>query len=268
MTTATQHARKAHDSDAAGWGARAGIAARGLVWLVVGLLAVRVGLGGGGEANRNGALEVIKDQPLGKALLVLMAVAFAAHAAFRVLDAWVGSRDEDDERKRWLKRAWSGCRVLVYAFFSVSTVRFLLSGPSQEDASRPTAQVMSAPFGRIAVGVVGVAIAVGGIVQGVRGLRTDFTKKLHMPTGLMARVVKGAGAAGLCGRGVVYLLVGSFLVQAAVRVDPQKAKSLDQALKTLAAQPFGTVLLLLTALGLICFAVWSFLEAWYRDVDG
>lgn len=266
MTTATQHARDAHDSDAAGWGARAGIVARGLVWLVVGLLAVRVGLGGGGQADRNGALGALKDQPLGSVLLVAMAIAFAAHAAFRVLDAWVGHRDEDDDRKRLLKRAWSACRVVVYGFFAVSTVSFLLSGPGSSNASGPTGRVMAAPFGRTVVGLVGIGVAIGGLVQAARGVRTDFTDKLDMPSGRLARVVKVAGALGLCGRGVVYVLIGTFLVQAAVRFDPNQAKGLDEALKTLAAQPFGTVLLLATALGMLSFAVWSFLEARYRDV--
>ncbi len=266
MTTATQHAKDAHNSDAAEWGARAGIVARGLVWLVVGLLAVRVGLGGGGRADRDGALAALKDGPFGSVLLVAMAVAFAAHAGFRVLDAWVGHRDEDDDRKRLLKRAWSGCRVLVYGFFAVSTVTFLLSGPGSDDASGPTGRVMAAPFGRTVVGLVGLGVAIGGLVQGVRGVRTDFTGKLDMPSGRMAGVIKAAGSAGLCGRGIVYVLIGSFLVQAAVRYDPEKAKSLDDALKTLAAQPFGTVMLLVTAAGLLSFATWSFLEARYRDI--
>ncbi len=266
MTTATQHAKNAHDSDAAGWGARAGIVARGVVWLVVGLLAFRVGLGGGGQADRQGALGALRDQPFGAVLLVAMAIAFAAHAAFRVLETWVGHRDVDDDRKRVMKRAWSGCRVIIYGFFAVSTLLFLVSGPSSGDAAGPTAKVMSYPFGRIIVGLVGAGIVIGGLVQGVRGVRTDFTDKLRMPGGMMATVVKRAGTAGLIGRGIAYALVGAFLVQAAVRYDPNKAKSLDQALKTLAAQPFGTIMLLVTAVGLLSFAVWSFLEARYRDI--
>lgn len=259
-------AREAEGSQAAEWGARAGVVARGLLWLVVGLLAANVALGGESKADKNGALAALRDQPFGKALLVVLAAAFAAHALFRLLEGTVGRRDEEDDRKRLLKRAWSLCRVGVYGFFAYSTVRFLVSsGGSSEDAKKPTARVMELPAGRWLVAAVGAGIVIGGLVMAVRGLRQDFTDKLDMPSGRMRRVVEVAGTAGLAGRGLVYALVGSFLVQAAATFDPDKAKGLDASLKALAGQPFGTFLLLLAVVALLAFALWSFLEARYRS---
>lgn len=260
-----QQARRAEASDVATWGARAGLLARGLLWLVVGLLAVNIALGGGGNADKNGALAALRDQPFGRLLLVVLAAAFAAHALFRLLEGTVGRREEEDDGKMWLKRAWSLCRVGVYGFLAYSCVHFLVAGGTSKKASGPTARIMELPAGRTLVGLVGTAIVVAGIVQAVRGLRQDFTDKLALPTGTMRAVVKRVGAAGLVGRGLVYALVGSFLVQAAVTFDPEKAKGLDEALKTLAGQAFGTPLLLLAAAGLVSFAAWSFLEARYHD---
>lgn len=266
MSTVTQTARQAHRSDAAEWGARSGLVARGLLWLVVGFLAIRIAAGGGGEANRGGAFQALRDQPFGKVLLVVMAAAFAAHAVFRVLEGTVGRREESDDRKRLLKRAWSWCRVVVYGSFAVATVRFLTSGGETEDAKGPTAQVLHLPLGRWLVGLAGIGLVVGGLVQAVRGLRQDFTDKLRMPGGRMGTVVRRVGAAGLLGRGMVYVLVGSFLVQAAASYDPDKAKGLDESLKSLADRPFGPILLGIVATGLVLFGVWSFLEARYRKV--
>lgn len=266
MTTVKQAARKAEDSDAAEWGARSGLVARGILWTVVGILAAQVALGHGGRADRGGALQALKDQPFGQLLLVVLAAAFAAHAIYRLLEGTVGRREEEPGRKRMLKRAWSLCRVVIYGFFAYTTVHFLFSGGSNEDASKSTARVLELPSGRIVVGVVGAGVVIGGIVQAVRGFKQDFTKKLAMPGGRMCTVVKRFGAAGLIGRGLVYALLGSFLVEAAVRVDSKKAKGLDQALKTVAEQPFGTVLLLVAVAGLLCFGIWSFLEARYRKV--
>lgn len=266
MTTVKGAARQAHRSDAAEWGARAGLVARGLLWTTVGILALQVAFGDSARADQGGALQALREKPFGQVLLVLLAASFAAHAAFRLLEGTVGRRDEDDDNKRLLKRAWSLCRVVVYGALAYSTVRFLLEGSKDEDASGKTAAFMELPAGRWLVGVLGTGLVIGGVAQAVRGFRHDFTKRLNMPGGRMRQVVKRSGAAGLAGRGLVYVLLGSFLVEAAVTFDPEKAKGLDEGLKTLADQPFGTVLLLIATAGLLAFGVWSFLEARYRDI--
>lgn len=255
MTALAHHARKAIRSEPAQWGARSGLVARGLLWLVVGVLAADLAFGGHDQADKNGALETLKDQPLGVPLLVAVALAFAAHAAFRLLDAAVGEEG-------W-KRLWQLGRACVYGFLAVSTVKLLVSGASQEDATKPTARVMSWPAGRTLVGLVGAGIVIAGLVMAVRGVRQDFSDKIDVPR-RRRTVVERIGMAGLLGRGLVYALIGVFLVDAAVRFDPHKAKGLDAALKTVAHQPFGSVLLWVAVAALLSYAVWSFCEARYR----
>lgn len=268
MTTVKQHARRAEQSDAASWGARAGFVSRGLLWATIGVLAMRVAGGSGEKADKQGALAALRDQPLGAVLLIALAAGFAAHALFRVLEGTVGRRDEDDGRKKALKRAWSWCRVVVYGFLAVSTVRFLMSGGSGggDEADKPTAQVMELPAGPWLVGLVGGGIVLAGLVMTVRGFKQDFPDDLRPPSGRARTVVERIGTAGLVGRGLVYALVGSFLVRAAVTFDPEEAKGLDASLRTLADQPFGTGLLLFAAACLLSFALWSFVQARYRDL--
>ena len=255
MTSIAHAARRAQRSQPVQWSARSGLLARGLLWLVIGVLAGDLALGGHDQADKSGALATLKDQPLGTPLLVLVALAFAAHAAFRLLDAAVGEEG-------W-KRLWQLGRAVVYGFLAGSTVALLVSGPSHEDAARPTARVMSWPAGRWLVGLVGAGLVVAGLVMAVRGVRQDFSDKLDVPR-RRRRLVERVGMAGLVGRGLVYALVGGFLVEAAVRFDPGKAKGLDAALKTLAHQPFGPALLWLAVAALLSYALWSFCEARYR----
>ena len=257
MTSLAHAARKAHRSDTAEWGARAGLLARGLLWLVVGVLAADVALGGHDQADKNGALGTLKDQPLGVPLLVAVALAFAAHAAFRLLDAAVGEEG-------W-KRLWQLSRACVYGFLAVSTVRLLFSGAEKENAAKPTARVMGWPAGRTLVGIVGAGVVIAGVVMAVRGVRQDFSDKIDVPRSRRT-LVERIGMAGLLGRGLVYALIGAFLVDAALRFDPKKAKGLDAALKTVAAQPFGSVLLWVAVAALLAYAVWSFCEAAYRKL--
>jgi hypothetical protein len=257
VTSLASAARSAERSEAADVGARSGLVARGLLWLIVGILAANVALGGHEEADKHGALETLKQQPFGKVLLVAVALAFAAHASFRVLEGAVG-------RDSWWKRAWQLARAGVYLFLAGSTVKLLVSGSGKEDAAKPTARVMGWPAGRWIVGAVGAGIVIAGLAMAVRGIRQEFTDKLDMPRGRMRDVVEKAGLAGLVGRGLVYALVGGFLVEAAVRFDPRQAKGLDASLKTLAAQPFGELLLWVAVAALLSFSLWSFLEARYR----
>ncbi|HEY0096819.1 MAG TPA: DUF1206 domain-containing protein, partial [Archangium sp.] len=69
-------------------------------------------------------------------------------------------------------------------------------------------------------------------------------------------------------RGGVFVLIGGFLVQAALTANPRRARGLDGALEALAAQPHGTVLLALAAAGLVAYAVYMAVEARYRRFLG
>lgn len=265
MSSTEKAARQAKDSKPVEALARLGLAARGLVYVVIGLLAVQVAVGKGGEADRNGALGAIRKQPFGEVLLVVLAIGFAGYAAWRLLEAAVGHQD-DEGGKKVVKRLGSLARGLLYGSFAVTTLTFVSSGGSQDKTRPLTARVMAMTGGQLLVGAAGVAVIGGGLYMAYRGLKKKFLKKLTLPTPTSRSLAERLGTAGLVGRGLVFCLIGGFLVDAAVTFDPNKAKGLDAALKTLAQQAFGTVLLLVAALGLLAFGAWSFVEARYRDV--
>lgn len=267
MTEVKDVAREAQDSTAVSWLARLGLFSRGVVWLVVGLLAGQVALGDNKQADKNGALRAIADQPLGKVLLVLLVIGFVGYAAWRLLEGAVGHRD-DDGAKKWGKRLASLFRGGVYLFLAASTATFLLRGGGNDKTQSTTARVMAHTGGQTLVFVVGAGLVVGGLVMAFRGVKQKFEELIEgwkMPDG-MRKLTKAVGTTGLVSRGLVFALIGAFLVDAAVRFDPHKAKGLDASLKTVAHQPFGRVLLIAAALGLVAFALWSFIEARYRKL--
>jgi hypothetical protein len=238
------------------------------VWLVIGLLALRTALGHGARTDRQGALRALADEPFGEVLLVVLVIGFAGYAAWRALAAAVGHRDEQDQRKRAGKRVASGARALLYASFAVSTASFLLHGQQAKgDKTAPlTARVMQHTGGRTLVLLVGVAVVVTGLAMAVRAVKGKHDDQLD--TGRMPHRLRDAastvGAVGVGGRGLVVVLIGAFLVKAAVQFRPKEAKGLDASLQSLSQQPFGKVLLLLVVLALLAYAVWSFVEAAYR----
>jgi hypothetical protein len=268
-TTAKRAAREAEDSKPVEGMARFGLCGRGLVYLVVGLLALQVAFGHHGRAYRNGALAAIRDKPLGGFLLVALAVAFTGYAGWRLLQAATGHRDEDDERKRAAKRVASLGRGLLYASFAWTDVRFLMTSQESRDRTEPlTARVMSWPGGQTLVCCVGAALIVGGGYMVFRGVTQKFLERLDLHGAPRAAEVAAAtvGLVGMVSRGVLVGLVGGFLVQAAVTYDPDKAKGLDASLKSLADEPLGGLLIGVLGIGLVAFGVWSFLEARYRKV--
>lgn len=261
-------ARQVEDSKPVAVLARCGFAARGLVYIVIGLLALQVAVQGRGKADRNGALAAIKDKPFGGTLLVVLAIAFAGYACWRLLEGIVGHRDEDAGMGRTAKRLSSLARAVLYSFFTVSTLRFLASGPAKDKTKPFTARALAAPGGQVLVALLGLAIIGGGLYAVYRGVRSKFLKHLELGTASSTtkKVVKRLGVAGLVGRGLVLCLIGGFLFEAAVTFDPNKAKGLDAVLKTLAAEPYGQFLLLGAVICLLAFGTWSFVEARYRKV--
>lgn len=264
-TTVQGKAKQAHTSDAVQTLARVGIAARGLVWLVVGLLALSVVFGGDKQTDQGGALRTIADKPFGEVLLGVLVLGFLGYAAWRVLSAAVGHQDEDGHT-RTAHRVASLVDGLVYVFLALSTVKFLTRGDSSDATASRTAELMAKPGGRTAVGLLGLVLIAIGIVLTVKAFRRDHVDKLRrgrMPSWLRGPAVT-LGVVGLVGRSFVLALIGLFLALAAYRFNPAEAKGLDAALQTLAQQSFGKLLLLIAVIGMLAYSAWSFVEAAYR----
>lgn len=259
-------ARDLQDSDAVHGLARLGLGARGVLWLVIGLLMLSVALGGSEQTDQGGALSAVAEQGFGTVLLVVLAVGFFGDGLWRLLDGAVGHRFQRDAKKKWGKRAASLVRGLVALALGAATVRFLLEGATADQTQSTTARLMAAPGGRVLVGVLGLVLVGIGVAMAVKGVQHDHADDLatgRMPAGLRRPALR-IGVVGLLGRGAVFALLGLFLVRAAVRFDAGEAKGLDAALQTVVQQPYGRVLLALAVVGVLAYALWSFVEAGYK----
>src|SRR5947209_2961516 len=238
--------------------ARLGLAARGIVYLLVAWIAIRIALlHSAQQADRQGAMQDIAQNTAGKAVLLVMAIGFFGYAAWRIVQAVTGSPDADGA-KEWGKRAVSGARALLYLAFAYSAARTALSGQSgsgsDRTSKRATAGVLAHQGGRALVIAAGVGFIIGGIVLAVRSVLRKFESDLD--TGRMSdttqTVVATVGVAGQTARGVIFAVIGGFLIDAAVTYDAQKAQGLDGALRQLAHPTAGRLLLFVVALGGAC----------------
>jgi uncharacterized membrane protein YidH (DUF202 family) len=271
-------ARKARSDAQAGRGwyavlARTGLVAKGVSYGLVGVLAIALALGAGGKAtSREGALEKLATHSFGKVVLALLALGLAAYAIWRFVQA-IAEREEDEAAKTWAKRAGYVGRGLVYAGLTVSALKILFgSGGGQSQtgkAHKTTAVLLSWPGGTWLVGIAGAVIVGVGLWNFYRGVSRKFEDRWR--TGRMSEQArKWGGRAGLGGhvaRGVVFSLIGIFVVKAAIEFDPKEAVGLDGALRKLAAASYGPYLLGLTAAGLVAYGLYCLVDARYRDVS-
>ena len=252
------------------WFARAGLAARGVVYLVIGVLAIKLALGDGGKTtNQQGALQTIADQPFGTVLLVMTAVGLAGYASWRLLRAAIGHGPEGaDDGKERIAGLVSG---IGYAGLCVTAVSILAGSGGGGGGSNPdkaTGGVLGWPGGTWLVALAGAIIVGVGLEQGYKAVKKKFLE--DSKTGEMShRVRQGFTALGVAGhlaRMVVFALIGYFLIKAALDYDPDKAVALDGALAHLGQTSYGPVLLGAVAAGLVCFGAYSIADARFRKV--
>ncbi|MFD3697966.1 DUF1206 domain-containing protein [Streptomyces sp. NPDC058646] len=260
------------DSRAMEVASRVGLCARGVIYVLVGLLAVRIGFGGGSgkEADRSGAVRTIGEQPFGQVLLWALVVGLAAMALWRLSEAAFGQATEGGDK--WTRRLGSLGLAVFYLVICVGVVQTALVGGSGgtragDQASKDyTARVLEWPYGRVLVGVFGAVLAVVGVVIVVRSLMRKFEKNLRTDrmSRTSRRVVAALGIIGGVACGVVAVATGLFVLLAAVRFDASEAKGLDETLRSFADTPAGPVLLIAAAVGLLLFGLYSFCEARWR----
>jgi hypothetical protein len=262
--------RRAAKGEEVEWLGRFGLAAKGTIYVIVAVIAINVALGGGGTPeDRQGALQSLADEPFGKILLGLLAAGFAAYALWRLAEGLFDRGNEGDAPKGLAKRAGYVGRAVIYGALCVATIAILAgSGGGGKSEDQTTARVLDWPLGRWIVAAVGAGFLVAGLYNAYRAVTNKFEKDLEKAAMSRAeqRWYRRIGKLGHAARGVVFSLIGIFLVKAAVEYDPKEAIGLDGALQKLASQPAGPYLLGLTAAGLLCYGLFCFVQARYRRV--
>lgn len=237
--------------------ARIGYAASGLIHLLIGWIAAQVALGRGGEADQSGALQTLRSAPAGALLLWVCVVGVAALALWQAIEAVVGT----DE---WTDRVKAAGKAVLYGALGATSLTFATGGSSDsgESSADLTATLMAAPMGRLLVGLVGLGVIGAGGYHIYKGWTKKFREDLVTTGGgSIGRGVEISGLIGYIAKGVALFVVGGLFLLAAIEADPEESTGMDGALKTLAEQPLGTVLLLAVALGLALYGVYSFARA-------
>jgi hypothetical protein len=249
--------------------ARAGYVVSGLLHVIIGYLAMRIALGtGGGSADQSGALAALAVKPGGIIALWAATIALLVMALWRLAETALGrSTDPKSQstRSEILDRAKAFALAVVYFGFAYSTLGFARgAGKSTGDQnSALSARLMQTGTGTVVLILGGIIIAAVGGYHVYKGASRTFLEDLM---GTPSDLVRRLGLIGYIAKGLVIVGAGALVIIAASFSEPGRATGLDGALKTLGAQPYGAILLILAGMGLITYGLYSFAMARYTKM--
>ncbi|WP_413166478.1 DUF1206 domain-containing protein [Capilliphycus salinus ALCB114379] len=253
--------------------ARFGYATKGAVYGLIGLLALMAAFSSGGKTTgTRGALRTIAAQPLGQILLALIAVGLVGYAIWRIVEAIQDPDRKGSDFKGIVTRIGYIISGLIYASlaFNAALLAIGAGGGGGGDSKQTwTARLLSQPFGQWLVGTIGAILIGIGLYRIYKAYRIKFRKKLNLREldYKQEKWVVNVCRFGITARGVIFMMLGFFLIQAARQFDPSEVQGLDGALQTLARQPYGKFLLAIAAFGLVAYAVYMFVQARYRQIQ-
>lgn len=244
--------------------ARFGYAVTGLIHLLIGVVALRLALGGSGEADTTGAIEDIAQGTPGRVAMWAGFIGCMGLALWQLSESTVRAR-RLETGQRAAKALMSGSLAVAYAVLALSFANFAV-GPGA-DSRRSTwhfsAIVLNAPFGVPALIGVGLVVAVVGVYFVVKGVRRRFRKELHFADSRRGAVTDVVGVIGHIAKGIALVLVGVLFGIAAIGNDAQDSTGLDGSLKALLEQPHGPFMVGVIGAGFICHGVFGVVRAKY-----
>ena len=249
--------------------ARAGYVVSGLLHVIIGYLAIRIALGtGGGSADQSGALAALSAKPGGIIALWAATIALVIMALWRLAETALGRSTDPKKQSRpseVLDRAKAFALAVVYFGFAYSTLGFARgAGKSTGDQnSGPSARLMQTATGTVVLIGAGIIIVAVGGYHIYKGASRNFLDDLK---GTSSDLVRRLGLIGYTAKGLVIVGAGVLVIIAASLSEPDKATGLDGALKTLGAQPYGAILLIVAGLGIIIYGLYSFAMARYTKM--
>ena len=226
------------------------------------------------KASQSHVFLTLKQQPLGQIFLSVLVLGLACYAFWRWLQIFITDKAHDDSMLvHVINKLFffiSGAFYFLAAYAGAKTLLEVKSSSTSRDSGKKVSEfLMQYEWGLLLVATIGLCIIIFAIVQFKHAYTADFLKKFSLSS-LSHRVsksVKVTGRLGYTARGVVYSLVGSFFILAALLSNPSQAGGLQKALETLMKQPFGPYLIAAVGAGFIMFGLYCALEAKYRKVE-
>lgn len=248
--------------------ARAGLSAKGFIYLLLGLLAFMAAFEIGGQQTENttptGALETLHDWPAGKILLIVLTAGLICYTVWRFVQA--ANVNENSDKKKWMKRIRYAFSALSYLAVAFSAVQILQNSSSSSGGNESrAATVLSQPFGQWLLGIGALVMAGVGIYQIWYGWSGGYRKHINRHPGTHGNLLLKSGTIGYVSRGIVWLIIAYLLLRAALNANAGEAGDTSEAFILVERGTAGSLLLGALGIGLCAYGIFNFLRARYED---
>jgi len=241
--------------------------------MIIGLLAALAAFNRGGRTtDSQGAFQEILSQPYGQLLLGAVAIGLVGYTVWCFIQAMKDTEHKGSSTKGIIIRIGYGVVGLIHASLALSAVQLLMgaraSFKGEESSKEWMAVLLAQPFGQWLVGIVGVGVIMAAVMQFYQAYTGDFRQELKRSemsdsAELWAMQI---GRIGLIARGIVFAVIGIFILLAATHANPNEARGLRGALRALEQQPLGSWVLGIIALGLMAYGIYMVVLACYRRI--
>ena len=254
---------------------RAGYIAKGVIYATVGMLvlgALYGAFGNEGLTGTRGAVNAIAGQPFGNVLVSLLVIGILGYVIWRFIQGIRDTENKGDDAGGWLQRIGfmiSGVFYASLALYAMTVAGWLGGGSGSGGGQQAlTQRLMSHDAGIWAIGIAGGVFIGVALYQFYRAATCRFERnwKTHEMPPEQRTAARRVARIGISARAITFVLTGGLLVTAAIQADPSEAQGLGHALQTLRDEPYGTFLLTVIGIGLVCYGLYCFANARYRTV--
>ncbi|QHT66819.1 DUF1206 domain-containing protein [Rhodocytophaga rosea] len=253
--------------------ARFGFVAKGIIYVLLGIMAVMAAIGQGStqEASKNGVAQLIFEQPFGRVLAILLVIGLAGYVIWRFVEAIMDPQGSGSDSKGMVKRIGYFISGLLYTGFAVSIIKQLIGsgGGSSNSQQTWTAKLLEMEAGPFILIVIGLIIVASGIAQFIKAYKAKFKKHLRLE-GVQTETRKWItriGKIGFTARGIVWLIVGYFIIRAGMQSDASEVQGSQGAFSFLQQMSYGHWILLVVAIGVTAYGVFQFVKARYYQIN-
>ncbi len=243
---------------------RTGYTARGIVYILTGILAFLAAWRGGQAEDQSGAMQTLLDEPFGRPMLWAIAIGLFCYAIWRIICSVMDLEDSGTDAKGLIGRSAQMASGLINGALGVSVASIAMGGGSSGDSGKESmvSKLLAMPFGQWLVGIVGLIVIAAGAYHIYKGYKEKYREHLRWTPWL--EKLSQPARFGVMAHGVVIVMFGVFFIFAAINADPNQAGGLQQAFEVVRGAAFGRILLGALALGMIGFGLYCWVEATCR----
>jgi hypothetical protein len=241
--------------------ARLGYAAKGIVYLLVGWIAIKAALASGTPEGSTGALASLTHDKGGHLMLMAIAIGLLAHVIWRFVQALLDPENDGRDAKGGAKRAGHLVSGLLYLSLAWTAWQLGHSGKAGSDKGQQVwvSHLMDKPMGTWLVMLAGAGLTIFGVLQ----IYKAWQNKLGSRMSGAGSQIQMFGRIGTAARGFVMIAVGWFLFSAGHHHSADQAAGTKQVLNMLG----HGWLLVLVGFGLFAYGIYQGAKAMYRRID-